>query len=452
MHSIYLIGIGGIGMSAIARYFYSIGKKVGGYDRSETAISKALVDEGIPVHYKEDLQAIPKDADVVIYTPAVPSDHAELVYYQEHGYNVIKRSDALQVITNDGFNICVAGTHGKTTTTTMIAHILRDSGMGCNAFLGGIAVNYQTNFWSSNNNIYVIEADEYDRSFLKLHPDTAVITAIDADHLDIYGTDENVKQAYIDFAAQIKPEGLLVKKFGLTRDLSAANTLSYSLQNETANVYGTNIKLQDGGYVFDVVLQDDYISGLQLYTGGMHNVENMIAAIAVARHLEVDQEKIKSAVASFKGVQRRFEYIVRRDDLVYIDDYAHHPEELKALLNGVKTLFPQKKSTIIFQPHLYSRTRDFATEFAKVLDMADRVILLPIYPARELPIAAVDSNLILQQITNDDKRILTKEDVLDWLQQQFLPHYNKEFGEVIITAGAGDIDQLVPKIKKIVEV
>ena len=447
--SVYFIGIGGIGMSAIARYFLSIGRKVSGYDRTETAITKQLEQEGADIHYAEDLNLIAKDADFVVYTPAVPKEHQELVYYQTNEYAVVKRSDILQIISKATFNICVAGTHGKTTTSTMVAHLLRDSGYGCNAFLGGISANYGTNFWSSTNNVCVIEADEYDRSFLKLSPDVAIVTAMDADHLDIYGTEENVKDAFRQFAAKVKPGGLLIKKFGLERGLKADRTVDYSLQNDVAMVHAANIQIGDGGYTFDAVLGDKVISDIRLNMGGMHNVENMMAAIAAANSLEIDAEKIRAAVASFKGVKRRFEYIINQKDLVFVDDYAHHPEELKALINGVKTLFPQKKCTLIFQPHLFTRTRDFASEFAEVLGGVNRVILLPVYPAREQPIEGVTSHLILEGIELETKTVYTKNELLNWVEESFAPNREREFGEVLITAGAGDIDQLVEPIKNI---
>lgn len=447
--SIYFIGIGGIGMSAIARYFHYKGVKVSGYDRAETELTKSLVAEGISVHYHEDVERIPKDANIVVYTPAISTEHKELAFYMANGYRVVKRSDILQIITESSFNICVAGTHGKTTTTSMIAHLLRDSGYGCNAFLGGIAANYDTNFWASVNNVCVIEADEYDRSFLKLSPDVAVITAMDADHLDVYETEENLRQAYKDFAGRIKQGGLLLKKFGLERNMNASRTLDYSLQNDSADVYAANIQLQQGGYKFDVVMSNNAINGLQLNMGGMHNVENMTAAIAVADSLNIDNEKIKKAVASYKGVKRRFEYIIKEDDLVFVDDYAHHPEELKALINSVKSLFSQKKCTVIFQPHLFTRTRDFAREFAEVLDMAHQVILLPIYPARELPIEGVNADLILSYMKLNSKAVMEKQELLNWIENGFQINRDREFGEVLVTAGAGDIDKLVLPVKEI---
>jgi len=457
IQKVYFIGIGGIGMSAIARYFHSKGIEVSGYDKTQTELTKELENQGISIHYNENVNAIPKDVDLVVYTPAVPKEHAELVYYQEHGYKVVKRSDVLQAISADSFNICIAGTHGKTTITTMIAHILRHTGYGCNAFLGGISVNYHTNFWSSANNVCVIEADEYDRSFLKLSPDIAAITAMDADHLDIYGNEKNLQDAFIAFGNKIKEDGLLVSKFGLKRikEVEVKRKITYSLQNDSADVFAQNIKIEEGGYVYDVNGKIA-LSNVELRIGGMHNVENSLVAIIVASELGIDAEKIKAAVADFKGVKRRFEYIlppVKKQEGGYIepvliDDYAHHPEELRALLTSVKSLFPQRIVTVVFQPHLFTRTRDLAEGFAEVLSLADRVILLPIYPARELPIEGVTSEMILRKVDNDDKMMLTKNELLSWMKGYEL---NKEFGEVIVMAGAGDIDALVQPVKDIIK-
>ncbi|HEY6061987.1 MAG TPA: UDP-N-acetylmuramate--L-alanine ligase, partial [Chitinophagaceae bacterium] len=353
---VYFIGIGGIGMSAIARFFFARGMKVSGYDKTATALTKELETSGIAVHYDENVGLIPKKVDLVVYTPAIPDEHKELAYYRQHGYKVVKRSDVLEIITASSFNICIAGTHGKTTITTMIAHLLRDSGFGCNAFLGGIAVNYGTNFWSNEKNVCVIEADEYDRSFLKLSPDIAIITAMDADHLDIYGTAEAMEQAFIDFSKRVQPGGLLVKQFGLRRgkELKAEHRLTYSLQNESADVYAANIRMMNGSYGFDVMMKENVLDNVKLNMGGMHNIENAVAAIAVASSLKIGNDKIKAAVNSFRGVKRRFEYIIRNKRIVFVDDYAHHPEELRALINGAKTLFKEKKCTVIFQPHLYT--------------------------------------------------------------------------------------------------
>ncbi len=455
---VYFVGIGGIGMSAIARYFHSKGIEVSGYDKTRTALTSALEAEGIPVHYTEDVAAAPKDADVVVYTPAIPKEHAELVYYQSHGYKVVKRSDVLQAITADSFNICVAGTHGKTTISTMMAHILRHTGYGCNAFLGGIASNYNTNFWSSQNDVCVIEADEYDRSFLKLNPNIAVISAMDADHLDIYGTEQSMQDAFVAFGNKVKQGGLLLSKFGLKRirEVTVERKQTYSLQNDAADIFAANIQIQEGGYRFDVRLPHRVLSNISLRIGGMHNVENAVVAIAVACELEIDEEKIREAVAAFRGVKRRFEYVippVKQQpggyvEPVLIDDYAHHPEELRPLLNSVRSLFPQRVMTVVFQPHLFSRTKDFAEGFGEVLSLADNVILLPIYPARELPIEGVTSQLILEKVTSGQKQVLTKEEMLNWMKNHRL---NKEFGEVIVMAGAGDIDALVQPVKNIIE-
>ena len=458
--SVYFIGIGGIGMSAIARYFHARGISVSGYDKTSTELTRELEAAGIPVHYHEDVAAAPKEADFVVYTPAIPKEHAELVYYQQNGYAVVKRSDVLKVITKDSFNICVAGTHGKTTISTMVAHLLRHTGYGCTAFLGGISVNYDTNYWSTgNNNVCVVEADEYDRSFLKLSPNVAVISAMDPDHLDIYGDEQSMQDAFIAFGNQIKEGGLLISKFGLKRmkEIEATNKYTYSLQNESASIYALDIKVELGGYHFTVQLPKGIISGLKLNVGGMHNVENAVAAIAIASYLEIDAEKIKEAVAAYRGVKRRFEYIIPPQEQVaggyvqpvFIDDYAHHPEELRALLKSARHLLPQRKITVVFQPHLYTRTRDLAEGFADSLSLADEVVLLPIYPARELPIEGVGSELILDKIDREKKSIVAKEDLLVWMREH-AKSINKEFGEVIITAGAGDIDTLVQPLKAII--
>ncbi|MBL7720699.1 MAG: UDP-N-acetylmuramate--L-alanine ligase [Chitinophagaceae bacterium] len=449
LNEVYFIGIGGIGMSAIARFFHAGGVKVSGYDKTPTVLTNELEASGVAVHYEENVELVPKNPDLVVYTPAIPAEHKELVYFREKGAKVVKRSDVLQIITESSFNICIAGTHGKTTITSMVAHLLRDSGFGCNAFLGGISVNYGTNFWSSEKNVCVIEADEYDRSFLKLNPDVAIITAMDADHLDIYGTAEAVEEAFIDFSKRVRPGGLLIRQFGLKRgkELTAGQHITYSLQNESADVYAANIRMMNGSYEFDVMWKNSMLENVKLNMGGMHNVENAIAAIAVASSLGIENEKIKAAVESFRGVKRRFEYIIKNERLVFVDDYAHHPEELRALITGAKTLFRQKKCTVIFQPHLYSRTRDLADGFAEVLDLADEVILLPIYPARELPIAGVSSEMILERMRNDNKQVLEKEELMNWIANDYGVTLNKEFGEVLITAGAGDIDVLVEPIK-----
>ncbi|SFD13036.1 UDP-N-acetylmuramate--L-alanine ligase [Chitinophaga sp. CF118] len=440
---VYFVGIGGIGMSAIARFFNEKGVHVSGYDRTETALTRQLTAEGMQIHYTEDVNMVDKQVQLVIYTPAIPTIHEELKWYRENGYEVVKRSDVLQEVTRELFAITVGGTHGKTTVSTLIAHILRNSGYGCNAFLGGISANYNRNFWSNDRKVAVIEADEYDRSFLKLHPDVAVLTAMDADHLDIYGTEAEVQEAFLQYSGNIKPNGTLVARMGLQRatDLKGDNKLWYHLQDNKADVYAANIKIEDGGYRFDVIEKDWTIRDIQLPIGGTHNIENTVAAVAVAHLLGIEDDKIRAAIAEFKGIKRRFEYLIRNDYQVYIDDYAHHPEELRALISSARALFPDKKCTIIFQPHLYTRTRDFAAGFAESLSLADEVLLLPIYPARELPIEGVSSEMIAEKIRKVPVQIIEKENVQDWLKLHNVP--------LFITAGAGDIDQFREPVQEI---
>jgi UDP-N-acetylmuramate--alanine ligase len=447
---IYFIGIGGIGMSALARYFRFHGKTVSGYDRTATTLTRQLENEGIPVHYEDDPAAAPKDADLVVYTPAVPKDHREWLYYKEHGYPLLKRSEVLGMITSSSFNICVAGTHGKTTVSTMIAHILRHTGYGCNAFLGGISVNYNSNFWSDPRNVCVIEADEYDRSFLKLSPDIAVITAMDADHLDIYGTAEAVHEAFVQFSGRLKPGGLLLNKKGL--DLKGDPQWTYGLVDgpdgrdaATPDFFASDITIDQGDYLFNVQTGDWWLERIVLAMGGRHNVENATAAIAVAHRLGIAGDKIIAAVAAFRGVKRRFEYIVKKPNRVFIDDYAHHPEELRALITGAKELFGGMKCTIIFQPHLFSRTRDFVDGFAASLDLADEVFLLPIYPARELPIEGVTSRLIAAKMTPGKATVVDKQEILTIIKDKVA----KDDLKLLITAGAGDIDTLVQPVSNI---
>lgn len=441
--AVYFLGIGGIGMSALARYFNSRGVKVSGYDKTPTELTAQLEAEGIAVHFEDNIEKVDKDAGFVVYTPAIPADHNELIFFKENNYTLLKRSDVLGMITKSSYNICVAGTHGKTTTSAMIAHILRHSGYGCNAFLGGIAANYGTNFWSSPKNVCVAEADEYDRSFLKLSPDVAVITSMDPDHLDIYGTEQNMQDAFVAFTGKIKSGGLLISKYGLKRttDLKGDRKISYSLNDKAAGARAENIVIENGSYVFDVVVKDYRIAGVQLNMGGKHNIENTVACVAVANHLGIEDDKIKVAIDSFAGVKRRFEYVLKTANHVVIDDYAHHPEELRALITGAKELYPDRKCTVVFQPHLFSRTRDLAKGFGEVLSMADEVILLPIYPAREEPIAGVKSEIILQQMRSMNKKVISKDEVVSEIK--------KTRPSMLIISGAGDIDTLVEPLKDI---
>jgi UDP-N-acetylmuramate--alanine ligase len=437
----YFIGIGGIGMSALARFFHSRGVAVSGYDKTPTALTEKLVEEGMPVNYVDDASLAPTDADIVVYTPAIPSNNAIIENYRKASVPLLKRSDVLEIISKNTFNICVAGTHGKTTISTMVAYILRDSGYGCTAFLGGISTNYNTNFWSHPNQVCVIEADEYDRSFLKLYPNIISISSMDPDHLDIYGTAEEMEKTFIQFTNNLKENGLLISHKGLKRegDFTAAHHLTYHLNNQTASIKTTSLNIHDGAFVYDVMGEGWMITGLQLNMGGMHNVENSLVAIAIAKHLGIDDEKIRAALSSFKGVRRRFEYVIKTNDMVFIDDYAHHPEELRALITGAKAMYPKKKCTVVFQPHLFTRTRDLVDGFAETLSMADEVLLLPIYPARELPIAGVNSEMIISKMSGNVK-LIEKEALIAYLSEAT--------PELLITAGAGDIDKLVEPIKE----
>ena len=440
---IYFIGIGGIGMSALARYFNTQGVKVAGYDKTSTSLTDELANEGISIHFEDDVNQIDKAATVVVYTPAIPASHSELNYCKENGYQVVKRSDVLNWITENAFTIAIAGTHGKTTTTSMTAHILRHTGYGCNAFLGGIASNYGTNFWSDEKNVVVVEADEYDRSFLKLAPNIAVVTAVDPDHLDIYGTPAEVLKAFGQFTDKIKFGGTLIQKMGTEFKIDTTNktVFSYGYNKDNASYHTHDLKVVDGSYIFDLVHPAGVMHSVVLNMGGLHNVENATAAIAIALTLGIEESKIKDAVAAFKGVKRRFEYKVKTEKKVLIDDYAHHPEELNALISGVRSLYPNEKMTLIFQPHLYSRTQDQAAGFMEVMDKADEVILLPIYPARELPIEGVSSDMLLAGMKLKAKKVLSKEELLDWAATTN--------DKLVVMAGAGDIDVCITKIQEI---
>jgi UDP-N-acetylmuramate--alanine ligase len=440
---IYFIGIGGIGMSALARYFNTQGVFVSGYDKTPTPLTNDLQKEGIQIHFEDDLNQIDKEATVIVYTPAIPADHGELNFFKDNGYQVVKRSDVLNWITENAFTIGIAGTHGKTTTTSMTAHILRDTGYGCNAFLGGIASNYDTNFWSHEKNVVVVEADEYDRSFLKLSPNIAVITAVDPDHLDIYGTPEEVLKAFGQYADKIKPGGTLIQKWGTTVETSSQQKTihTYGYDKNEASFHTQNLKVIEGSYIFDIVHPKGVLQNITLNMGGLHNVENATAAIAIALTLGIEDDKIKNAVNSFKGVKRRFEYKVKTASKILIDDYAHHPEELNALISGVRSIFPNEKMVLVFQPHLYSRTQDQCDGFVATLDQADEVILLPIYPARELPIPGVTSDMLLDKMKLQHKRLMTKEELMDWAATTQ--------DKLIVMAGAGDIDACIIQVQAI---
>ena len=437
---VYLVGAGGIGMSGLARYFAHLGCVVCGYDKTSTELTDQLGNEGIQIIFDDRADWIPysfrttDEGTLIIYTPAIPKDSEILKFFQKKGFVLYKRSQVLGLISKSMYAIAVGGTHGKTTTSTLIAHILKDSGKDCSAFLGGISSNYQSNVLYGKNNIVVVEADEYDRSFLTLHPDIAVITSMDADHLDIYGDHGHLTESFKLFASQIKPGGTLIHKKGLPLD----NGLTYTINGE-ADAYATNIVIKEGNFYFDFINSSNHIQDIKLGIAGLHNIENAVAAIEVSLSLDITAEAIKEALASFKGVKRRFEYILKDNEHIFIDDYAHHPEELRACIASVKRLYPNKKLTTIFQPHLYTRTRDFADGFAEVLDGTDELIMLDIYPARELPIAGVNADMILDRMKMWNKRKCGKQEAVDLVQI--------EKPELLLTVGAGDIDQLIQPLK-----
>ncbi|TJZ50807.1 UDP-N-acetylmuramate--L-alanine ligase [Sphingobacterium olei] len=441
---VFLIGIGGIGMSGLARYFYQLGCTVVGYDKTETDLTLALVNEGIIVFYQDDIELIPESFQnpsldaLIVFTPAVPKDLKIKNYFVDKGFELYKRSQVLGFISASRFTIGVAGTHGKTTTSTMIAHILKDSGYDCSAFLGGISTNYDTNALFGDNNVVVVEADEYDRSFLTLHPNIAVVTSADPDHLDIYGDESHLIDSFKLFLDRVVEGGKSIVKVGLPFE----GDVSYSRET-SADAYARNIHVNDGEFHFDYSYGDMRVENIRLGIPGLHNVENAVAAITVAILLDIDMEKIVKALANFKGAKRRFEYIVRTPEHVYIDDYAHHPEELRAFLNSMRKLYPTKKLTVVFQPHLFTRTRDFVDGFAEVLGLADELLLMEIYPARELPIEGVDSSWLLNKIGIENKSLVTSQQVLDKVMA--------EKPELIVTVGAGDIDRLVKPLKAILE-
>jgi UDP-N-acetylmuramate--alanine ligase len=437
---VYLVGIGGIGMSGLARYFAHLGCIVCGYDKTSTELTTELKNEGMQIIFDDNAEWIPMsfrqpdEGTLVIFTPAIPKDSAVLNFFRERGFELFKRSQVLGLISKGKYTVAIAGTHGKTTTSTMVAHILKDSGMDCSAFLGGIASNYNSNVLYGKNDIVVVEADEYDRSFLTLYPDIAIITSMDADHLDIYGDHSHLTDSFKLFASQVKEGGVLIHKQGLPLDTGS----TYSI-TDSADAVSVDIRIINGSFYFDFRNKDTDIRDIQLGIPGFHNVENATAAIEATLRLGVSPGAIKSALASFKGVKRRFEYIVKTPEHIYIDDYAHHPEELRAAINSVKKLYPDKKLVTIFQPHLYTRTRDFVDGFAEVLDMTDELILLDIYPARELPIEGVNSDMILSRMKMADKRLLGKKEAIAAIQN--------EKPALLLTVGAGDIDQLVEPLK-----
>lgn len=445
----YFLGIGGIGMSAIARYIKDMGYNVSGYDRVRSELCEALETEGMEINYTDSLDFISKlekDSTLIIYTPAIPADSKQLNYFKNNGFTLYKRSQILGLITEDSFNISVAGTHGKTTTSSLISHMLHFAQKPFGAFLGGISTNLGSNYFNTNTintkALTVTEADEFDRSFLTLSPNLAIVTSMDADHLDIYGTGDELKKSFFDFINKIEPGGTLFIKQGL--DYPATNTISIKTYGiEHGDYKAINIRIEQGWFTFDFEGNGQNWKSLQLGIPGTHNIENAVAAIAVCLKLGIDKTTIINGLKDFKGVKRRFEFICRQPNFVFIDDYAHHPTELEAFIKSVKLLYPNEKIIGVFQPHLFSRTNDFADGFAKSLSLLDVSVLLDIYPARELPMEGVTSEIIHKNITSSEKYLTTKDDLLPLLKTLD--------PKIILTIGAGDIDTLIPAIKTTLE-
>lgn len=448
--AVYFIGIGGIGMSNLARYFMSKGKKVAGYDRTETPLTKELVKEGAEIHYSDSVSLIPeyckeKDTTLVVYTPAVPSENEEVIYFHQQDFTIQKRAQVLGTITKSSKALCCAGTHGKTTTSSMLAHILKQSHLDCNAFLGGILKNYSSNLMLSDKSEFtVIEADEYDRSFHWLHPYMALITSVDPDHLDIYRTEEEYLKSFEKFTTLIQQGGALVMKHNIKLSPKVGEEVKvYTYSEDKGDFHAKNIKIGNGEIRFDFVTPKEVIDNIQLGVPVRINIENSIGAMALAWLNGATPDELRHAMLTFQGAKRRFDFILKTDKIVMIDDYAHHPQELAASITSVKELYPDRKVTGVFQPHLYSRTKDFADEFAKSLSLLDELILLDIYPAREKPIEGVTSKIIFDKVTCP-KTLCNKQELLPLLE-------NKNDIEVLLTVGAGDIDQLLEAIKEVLE-
>ena len=447
IHNIYFIGIGGIGMSALARYFQNIGKNVSGYDKTPTMLTDELIARGMAIHFEDNISLIPTDYYVentlVIITPAVPISHSEWNYFNERNYTVKKRAEVLGIITKDTFCFAVAGTHGKTTTSAILGHILYECGADVTAFIGGIVENYNSNLIGNGKTVTVVEADEFDRSFLHLHPNIACVTSMDADHLDIYGDATAIEDSFREFAAKVEdksklfvPKGLPLE--GIEVEICESNIIPPSGIRGLFKAF--NIRIENGYYVFDVQTPSETIENIQFGLPGRHNLMNAMMALAMAKTFGSPTKTIAKAMASFKGVQRRFSYQIKNENLVYIDDYAHHPTEINAVHQAVRELYPNQKVLAIFQPHLFSRTKDFADDFAKSLSQFDEIILLDIYPARELPMEGITSSWLLSKIENNNKKLVLKTNLI--------PSISESDAKIIVTIGAGDIGELVPKIKE----
>lgn len=438
IHNVYFIGIGGIGMSALARYFKNIGKQVSGYDKTPSALTKELIDSGIAIHFEDSIDLIPKEYYIentlVIITPAVPKTHSEWNYFVEREYNIKKRAEVLGIITKDTFCFAVAGTHGKTTTSSILGHILHESGADVTAFIGGIVENYNSNLVGNGKTVTVVEADEFDRSFLHLHPNIACITSMDADHLDIYGTSDAIEESFVEFANKVEDKSRLF----ITTELPLKGVTV--AVNEDAVYSAVNVRIDNGNYIFDVKTPNGILKDFRFGLPGKHNLMNALMAIAMAINFGTPTDAIAIALASFKGIRRRFSYQIKTDELVYIDDYAHHPTEINAVYQAVRELYPTKKVLALFQPHLFSRTKDFAEDFAKSLSQFDELLLLDIYPAREMPMEGITSEWLLNKVESKNKKLVSKENVIEAILESD--------AQIIVTIGAGDIGELVGSIKK----
>lgn len=441
---IYFLGIGGIGMSAIARYFVSHGKEVAGYDKTPSPLTRNLEAEGIPVHYEDDPALIPDEVELVVYTPAVPKTLKEYDFLNDNKIPIHKRAEVLGMLSSNHYTIAVAGTHGKTSVSSLIAHLLNECGKNVTAFIGGIMKNYHSNcIISSNTEVVVVEADEFDRSFLQLYPNIIVITAIDPDHLDIYGSGQELERNFKEFAGQLRKNGKLIIEHSLKPKFENQSQILTYGTDKKASYAASNGFIEKGYQVFDLTDEKEHLTEIRFALPGQYNQKNAAAAYAVARIMDTEKHKLKQAIESYAGVERRFDIRLRKESIVYIDDYAHHPSELEACIRAVRTLFPEKKITGIFQPHLYSRTKDFADGFAKSLDLLDEAILIPVYPARESPIEGVSSNMIYEKMQSEEKYLYKKEELVEKLKAFNL--------EVLLTLGAGDIDRLVKPITRMLE-
>ncbi len=438
-YKVYFIGIGGIGMSALARYFLFQNMAVAGYDKTPTPLTRELEAQGIDIHFADDLSLVPASfldpADtLIVYTPAVPKDHQEWNYFTDRGFRVQKRSEVLGLITRDTFCFAVAGTHGKTTTSSILAHLLKETGTPITAFLGGISEDFNSNFICEGDKYSVVEADEFDRSFLRLHPDIACITSMDADHLDIYGDRDSMRTSFLEFASRLKPDGKLFVRNGLPLE-----GITYGIEDDSDYCI-RNIKIEHGTYIFDLGTPERTLEGVRFNKPGRHNLLNGLVAFAMAIQVNPPLDRLVKALETFKGVQRRFSYKIRQDDLIFIDDYAHHPTEIDAVLDAIREMHPGKKILAVFQPHLFSRTRDFMEDFANSLSGFDSILLLDIYPAREKPIPGITSQVLLEQIANPDKKLVSKQDLAQEIKARN--------PEILVTLGAGDIGLEADSLKR----